>query len=38
MDEIYISENLIELIKENPQIDILEDAKEMNFDIKGNLF
>lgn len=38
MNEIYISENLILFAKENPQIEILEDPREMNFDENGNLF
>lgn len=36
--EIYISESLLEEAKNNPQIEILEEPKEMAFDENGNLF
>jgi hypothetical protein len=38
LGEVYISKNLLENIKGNPQIEILEDPQEMYFDINGNLF
>lgn len=36
--EIYISESLVREAEKNPQIEILEDPKEIVFDEKGNLF
>ena len=38
MDTIWISENLIEEARKIPQIEILEDAKPLEFDENGNLF
>ncbi len=37
LEEIYISEALIEEARENPNIEILEEPKTMAFDQKGNL-
>lgn len=38
LDEIYISESLLDEVKENPQIEILDKPKHMVFDEKGNLY
>lgn len=38
MDTIWISENLIEQARTIPEIEILEDAKPLEFDDNGNLF
>ncbi len=38
LDEIYISENLLENVSGNPRMDILEKPQEMIFDRNGNLF
>jgi hypothetical protein len=38
IDEIYISEALLEQAKKDPDIEILEEAQYMNFDQNGNLF
>jgi hypothetical protein len=38
LGEINISENLLENIRRNPRIEILEEPQEMRFDINGNLF
>jgi hypothetical protein len=38
LDEIYISESLIEEAKANPQIEVLEEPRDMVFDENGNLF
>lgn len=37
LSEIYISEALIDEAKANPNIEILEELKGMEFDIEGNL-
>ncbi|MGE4284370.1 MAG: lactate racemase domain-containing protein [Clostridia bacterium] len=38
IDEIYISEHMMDEAKKNPNIEILEEPKPMIFDEKGNLF
>jgi hypothetical protein len=37
MDEIEVSEGYLELIKENPEIEIVEGPYELEFDIEGFL-
>jgi len=38
LEEIQVSENLLDEAKKNPRIEILSDPKEMAFDENGNLF
>ncbi len=37
VDEIWISESMLEEARMNPDIEILEDPREMKFDSKGNI-
>lgn len=38
LDEMYISENLLDEVNKNPRIEVLEQPKDIIFDEKGNLF
>jgi len=38
LEEIYVSENLLDEAKKNPRINILSEPEEMAFDENGNLF
>lgn len=38
LGEIYISANLLENVRTNSRIDVLEEPREMRFDSNGNLF
>ncbi len=38
MDTIWVSENLVEQVKQIPGMEILSEAEDLAFDENGNLF